>query len=167
MTILNIPPSVLYKNFDLHYIPNTMLNKHPLAGNNLKNLTNIQQQPSQNQNHGGYDAIFEMENGSVGLLLAVKAFVQLFVNPIVGNQSGKFGHKSIIFFGTISLLIAALIFAMGESFLMLFIARAIEGVGSSCINVCGMSLIAHVRFRILASNNCFINLTILHNLDVS
>lgn len=28
--------------------------------------------------------------------------------------------------------------------MMLFIARAIEGVGSACINVCGMSLIAHV-----------------------
>lgn len=28
---------------------------------------------------------------------------------------------------------------------MLLIARAIEGVGSACINVCGMSLIAHVR----------------------
>ena len=27
---------------------------------------------------------------------------------------------------------------------MLFIARAIEGVGSACINVCGMSLVAHV-----------------------
>ena len=28
---------------------------------------------------------------------------------------------------------------------MLLIARAIEGVGSSCINVSGMSLIAHVN----------------------
>jgi DHA1 family solute carrier family 18 vesicular amine transporter 1/2 len=31
---------------------------------------------------------------------------------------------------------------MGESFTMLLIARAIEGIGSSCINVCGMSYIA-------------------------
>lgn len=36
---------------------------------------------------------------------------------------------------------------MGESFTMLLIARAIEGVGSACINVCGMSLIAHVSAR--------------------
>lgn len=33
---------------------------------------------------------------------------------------------------------------MGDSFLMLLIARAIEGIGSSCINVCGMSLVAHL-----------------------
>lgn len=33
---------------------------------------------------------------------------------------------------------------MGESYAMLLIARAIEGVGSSCINVCGMSLVAHL-----------------------
>ena len=33
---------------------------------------------------------------------------------------------------------------MGDSFLILLIARAIEGIGSSCVNVCGMSLIAHL-----------------------
>ena len=33
---------------------------------------------------------------------------------------------------------------MGDSFIILLIARGIEGVGSSCVNVCGMSLIAHL-----------------------
>lgn len=33
---------------------------------------------------------------------------------------------------------------MGDSFLVLLIARGIEGFGSSCVNVCGMSLIAHL-----------------------
>lgn len=33
---------------------------------------------------------------------------------------------------------------MGDSFVMLLIARSIEGIGSSCINVCGMSLIANL-----------------------
>lgn len=41
-------------------------------------------------------------------------------------------------------MILFLVFAVGESFLMLFIARAVEGVGSACINVCGMSLVAQV-----------------------
>jgi len=101
---VNVPTSVLYKNFDLHYIPNTMLSKHPLAGNSIKNVTREQQQLNVRQ------ATFnvEMENGSVGLLLAIKAFVQLLVNPIAGNLSGRFGYKNIIFFGTLNLLLAAL-----------------------------------------------------------
>ncbi|KAG5669939.1 hypothetical protein PVAND_000228 [Polypedilum vanderplanki] len=127
----------LYKNFD-HYIPNSMLNKHPLAGNSIKNVTKEIQQ----QMHYGNEFNVEMENGKVGFLLAIKAFVQLFFNPVCGNLSKKFGYKNIIFFGTINLLLASLFFAMGTSFLMLLLARAIEGIGSSCINVCGMSLIA-------------------------
>lgn len=157
-TQLNIPSSVAYKNFDLHYIPNSMLNKHPVAGNTMKNLTRDQTVHYAVSN----EFSVEMENGNVGMLLAVKAFVQLFFNPIVGNLSGRFGHKNLIFFGTIDLLLASLselsrhslkilfnvtsvvVFIIGESFMMIFIARAIEGVGSACINVCGMSLIAHV-----------------------
>ncbi|KAL7022548.1 hypothetical protein ACKWTF_012292 [Chironomus riparius] len=137
----NIPPSVLYKNFDLHYIPNTMLNKHPVAGNTMKNVSKETQQHLVQ----GHEFNVEMENERVGLLLAIKAFVQLFFNPIVGSVlATRFGYKSTIFFGTISLLMASLFFAMGDSFLILLIARAIEGIGSSCVNVCGMSLIAHL-----------------------
>jgi DHA1 family solute carrier family 18 vesicular amine transporter 1/2 len=115
-----------------------MLNKHPLAGNSIKNASssNVQQMQYANEFN------VEMENGKVGFLLAIKAFVQLFFNPICGNLSKKFGYRNIIFFGTINLLLSAILFAMGSSFLMLLLARAIEGLGSSCINVCGMSLIA-------------------------
>lgn len=102
----NIPSSVLYKNFDLHYIPNTMLNKHPVAGNTIKNITRDMQQQQQQQHH--YEFNVEMENGKIGLLLGMKAFIQLFFNPIVGNLSGRFGYKNLIFFGTINLLMASL-----------------------------------------------------------
>lgn len=95
-TSSNVPSSVIYKNFDLHYVPNNVLNKHPVAGNTLRNMTKE------------FETDVEMENGNVGILLAVKAFVQLFFNPIVGNLSGKFGYKNLIFFGTINLLLAAL-----------------------------------------------------------
>ncbi|CRK88770.1 CLUMA_CG002602, isoform A [Clunio marinus] len=140
---LNIPSSVLYKSFDLHYIPNSMLNKHPVAGNTLRNVS--KDHLLQHNNGQGISTFnVEMENGNVGILLAVKAFVQLFFNPIVGNLSGRFGYKNLIFCGTINLLISSLIFCVGDSFLMLLIARAVEGIGSACINVCGMSLIAQL-----------------------
>jgi DHA1 family solute carrier family 18 vesicular amine transporter 1/2 len=100
----NIPSSVIYKSFDLHYIPNSMLNKHPVAGNTIKNLTKDQTI----RHNTGHEFDVEMENDSVGMLLAVKAFVQLFFNPIIGNLSGRFGYKNLIFFGTINLLLASL-----------------------------------------------------------
>lgn len=81
-----------------------MLNKHPVAGNTIKNLTKDQSV----RHNSGHEFDVEMENGSVGMLLAVKAFVQLFSNPVVGNLSGKFGYKKLVFFGTINLLLASL-----------------------------------------------------------
>lgn len=60
------------------------------------------------QGSASHEFNVEMENSSVGILLAVKAFVQLFFNPIIGNLSGRFGYKNLIFFGTINLLLSAL-----------------------------------------------------------
>ncbi|CAO1431786.1 unnamed protein product [Diamesa serratosioi] len=141
VTTYNMPSSVLYKNFDLHYIPASMLNvKHPVAGNSIKNLTkdiSLSHIPET-------QSTIETENESIGTLLAVKAFVQLICNPIVGSLTNTFGCKNLIFLGTINLLVASMIFAMGESFAMLFIGRAIQGVGSACIAVCGMSMVAYL-----------------------
>lgn len=77
--------------------------KHPVAGNTIKNSTARDHAVITSQEFN-----VEMENGSVGMLLAVKAFVQLFFNPIIGNMSGKFGYKNLIFFGTINLLLSSL-----------------------------------------------------------
>ncbi|XP_017031370.1 synaptic vesicular amine transporter [Drosophila kikkawai] len=82
------------------------------------------------------------ENGSIGLLLAMKALVQLIFNPIVGNASSKFGYRLPIVVGTFFLLLSSLVFAIGETYWALLVARAIQGVGSACINICGMSLVA-------------------------
>ncbi|XP_001357821.5 synaptic vesicular amine transporter [Drosophila pseudoobscura] len=82
------------------------------------------------------------ENGSIGLLLAMKALVQLIFNPIVGNATGKFGYRLPIVVGTFFLLVSSLVFTVGESYWALLVARAVQGVGSACINICGMSLVA-------------------------
>lgn len=81
-----------------------MLNKHPVAGN-TKNITSADHTLRQNIER---EFNYETENGKVGMLLAVKAFVQLFFNPIVGNFSGKFGYSNMIFIGTINLLLASI-----------------------------------------------------------
>lgn len=100
----NQPSSFMYKNFDLHYVP-TILNKHPVAGYTIRNTTRdrlIQADIIDLQSS------VEDENGSIGTLLAIKAFVQLFFNPIVGAVTMRLGYKIPIFFGTINLLAASL-----------------------------------------------------------
>ncbi|KAG8328358.1 hypothetical protein J6590_001025 [Homalodisca vitripennis] len=82
------------------------------------------------------------ENVPVGLLLSSKALVQLIMNPIVGLLTSHCGYQLPLFIGCIHLLVASLLFAFGESYIGLFIARSLQGVASACIGVSGMCLIA-------------------------
>ncbi|KAH8326185.1 hypothetical protein KR067_003232 [Drosophila pandora] len=109
-------------------------NRKPASGN----------APTHRSSHSktNKDLTLSRENGSIGLLLAMKALVQLIFNPIVGNASNKFGYRLPIVVGTFFLLVSSLVFTVGESYWALLLARAIQGVGSACINICGMSLVA-------------------------
>nr|CAD7576524.1 unnamed protein product [Timema californicum] len=82
------------------------------------------------------------ENGRVGLLLSSKALVQLLTNPLVGVVTSHVGYSLPLFVGLINLLVAALLFAFGERFASLLIARSLQGVASACIGVSGMCLVA-------------------------
>ncbi|XP_033220301.1 synaptic vesicular amine transporter [Belonocnema kinseyi] len=82
------------------------------------------------------------ENGRVGLLLSSKAFIQLILNPAVGTFIGSTGYAKPLFFGNMCLLITALLFAFGQTYEVLFLARSIQGISSACIGVSGMSLLA-------------------------
>lgn len=48
------------------------------------------------------------ENGSIGMLLATKALVQLLVTPFVGRLTLRLGYRLPIVFGTFCLLVASL-----------------------------------------------------------
>lgn len=54
------------------------------------------------------DELLASENSSIGILLAMKALVQLIFNPIVGNLSTKYGYRLPIVLGTFFLLISSL-----------------------------------------------------------
>ncbi|XP_073816224.1 putative mushroom body vesicular transporter portabella [Musca autumnalis] len=105
-----------------------------------ENKFNNKAQPRK-ANESSNDSL-QSENGSIGVLLAMKALVQLIFNPIVGNLSTKYGYRLPIVMGTFFLLISSLVFAVGETYAMLLIARSVQGIGSACIGVCGMSLVA-------------------------
>lgn len=82
------------------------------------------------------------ETVAVGMMFASKAFVQLLANPIVGPLTHKIGYSIPMFTGFVIMFLSTLIFAFGRSYGVLFLARALQGIGSSCSSVSGMGMLA-------------------------
>ncbi|KAK5650016.1 hypothetical protein RI129_001045 [Pyrocoelia pectoralis] len=82
------------------------------------------------------------ETVAVGIMFASKAFVQLLANPFVGPLTHKIGYTIPMFAGFIIMFLSTLIFAFGRTYSVLFLARALQGIGSSCSTVSGMGMLA-------------------------
>uniref|UniRef100_A0A8C6X663 Solute carrier family 18 member A2 n=1 Tax=Naja naja TaxID=35670 RepID=A0A8C6X663_NAJNA len=84
------------------------------------------------------------ENVEVGLLFASKATVQFLTNPFIGPMTNRIGYQVPMFAGFCIMFISTIMFAFSESYKLLVIARALQGVGSSCSSVAGMGMLASV-----------------------
>ncbi|POI23302.1 hypothetical protein CIB84_012950, partial [Bambusicola thoracicus] len=84
------------------------------------------------------------ENMRVGLLFASKALVQLLVNPSVGLLTNRIGYHIPMFIGFIIMFLSTLMFAFSGTYTLLFIARALQGVGSSFSSVAGLGMLASI-----------------------
>jgi len=82
------------------------------------------------------------ENLEVGVMFASKAFVQLIANPFVGPLTNRIGYSIPMFAGFFIMFVSTIIFAFGRSYTVLFFARALQGIGSSCSSVSGMGMLA-------------------------
>ncbi|XP_070499948.1 synaptic vesicular amine transporter isoform X2 [Chironomus tepperi] len=82
------------------------------------------------------------ETAEIGVMFASKAFVQLLSNPFVGPLTHKIGYSIPMFAGFVIMFLSTLIFAFGRTYPVLFIARALQGIGSSCSSVSGMGMLA-------------------------
>lgn len=82
------------------------------------------------------------ETVQVGIMFASKAFVQLLANPFVGPLTHRIGYSIPMFAGFVIMFLSTIIFAFGRSYSVLFIARALQGIGSSCSSVSGMGMLA-------------------------
>ncbi|GCB75108.1 hypothetical protein scyTo_0018174 [Scyliorhinus torazame] len=89
------------------------------------------------------DSFLSDENVRVGLLLASKAIVQLLVNPLVGPLTNRLGYHIPMFIGFVILFTSTIMYAFVNTYTLLFIARALQGVGSSCSTVSGLGMLAN------------------------
>ncbi|XP_064630887.1 synaptic vesicular amine transporter-like [Lineus longissimus] len=84
------------------------------------------------------------ENSKVGWLFSSKAIVQLLANGIIGQLTNRVGYTIPLFAGVVSLTISSLGFALANSYIPLFIARAIHGIGAACFLIAGMGILADI-----------------------
>ena len=82
------------------------------------------------------------ESFEVGVMFASKPIVQAIANPFIGAITNRVGFTLPMFLGFTIMFLSTLVFAFGSTYGTLFLARAIQGVGSACTSVAGMSMIA-------------------------
>ncbi|XP_068999704.1 chromaffin granule amine transporter, partial [Embiotoca jacksoni] len=91
------------------------------------------------------DSVFlEEENVRVGLLFASKALVQLLINPFVGPLTNRVGYHIPMFAGFIIMFVSTIMFAFSGTYVLLFFARSLQGIGSSFSSVAGLGMLASV-----------------------
>jgi len=81
-------------------------------------------------------------NSRVGWLFSSKAIVQLVANPFIGPVTNRYGARVPLFFGFVIITISTTLYAFGTTYEVLFAARSIQGLSSSCTAIAGMTLLA-------------------------
>ncbi|KAI6233397.1 Cat-1 [Aphelenchoides fujianensis] len=82
------------------------------------------------------------ENVHVGLMFGSKALIQLIANPMIGPWTNKIGYTIPMFTGFVIMFLSTLLFAFGASYSTLWMARALQGIGSACTSTSGMGMLA-------------------------
>ncbi|XP_024416688.2 chromaffin granule amine transporter [Desmodus rotundus] len=86
----------------------------------------------------------EEENIRVGVLFASKALMQLLVNPFVGPLTNRIGYHIPMFAGFVIMFLSTVMFAFSATYALLFVARTLQGIGSSFSSVAGLGMLASV-----------------------
>nr|XP_056716637.1 chromaffin granule amine transporter [Euleptes europaea] len=111
-------------------------------GGNGSHLPVTALMPSDNCTEGA--DFMTKENVRVGLLFASKALMQLIANPFVGPLTNRIGYHIPMFLGFVIMFLSTLMFAFSSTYDLLFVARALQGIGSACSSVAGLGMLASV-----------------------
>ncbi|KRY21469.1 Vesicular acetylcholine transporter unc-17 [Trichinella patagoniensis] len=86
---------------------------------------------------------YESEDTSLGYLFASKAIIQLLVNPFSGALIDRIGYEIPMIIGLVIMFSSTAIFALGQSYGILFFARSLQGLGSAFADTSGLAMIAN------------------------
>lgn len=89
-------------------------------------------------------SIFDYDRSevAVGFLFATKPFVQLLINPFSGTLIDHIGYEIPMIIGLAIQFSSTMVFTYCNSFQLLYLARALQGVGSALADTSGFSMIA-------------------------
>ncbi|XP_002740762.1 vesicular acetylcholine transporter-like [Saccoglossus kowalevskii] len=85
---------------------------------------------------------YQNEDISLGVLFASKAIVQLLANPFSGTFIDRVGYDIPMLIGLVIMFVATAVFAFGDTYWVLFVARSLQGVGSAFADTAGFAMIA-------------------------
>ncbi|CAJ0583276.1 unnamed protein product, partial [Mesorhabditis spiculigera] len=88
--------------------------------------------------------LIESEGVSFSILYGSKTFVQLWSNFLVGPLTNRIGYSMPLFIGFVIMTASTMMFAFGNSYIILLLARSLQGAGSACTATAGMALLAGV-----------------------
>uniref|UniRef100_A0A4W6F5B4 Solute carrier family 18 member 3b n=1 Tax=Lates calcarifer TaxID=8187 RepID=A0A4W6F5B4_LATCA len=75
----------------------------------------------------------------IGVLFASKAILQLLVNPLSGTFIDRVGYDIPLLIGLTVMFLSTCIFAVGENYATLFVARSLQGLGSAFADTSGIA----------------------------
>lgn len=82
------------------------------------------------------------EDVHIGFLFGSKALVQLFINPILGSLTRKYGYTIFLVIGNGIFAASSVLYGLSSSYGVMLLARIIHGVGSTCATISGLALLA-------------------------
>ncbi|CAF0807974.1 unnamed protein product [Adineta ricciae] len=109
--------------------------------NRIGEWTNIEKNVS-----SGYFVHIKNEDVAIGILFASKAIVQLVINPFSGALIDRIGYDVPMCIGLGIIFVSTMIFAFGNSYAVLFLARSLQGMGSAFADTSGLGYLK-IRFH--------------------
>lgn len=91
-----------------------------------------------------YIDLFGADARTLGLLVAVFAFMQFLFAPIWGRLSDRIGRKPLITIGLFGFAIAEFVFAFANGLWMLFLSRILAGIFGSALMPTAMAYVSDV-----------------------
>ena len=81
---------------------------------------------------------------TLGLLIATFSLAQFLFSPFAGGLSDRLGRKKIILLGLILFSFSQFIFAFSQQLILLFVSRAIAGIGAAFLIPSIMAFVADI-----------------------
>jgi multidrug resistance protein len=87
---------------------------------------------------------YSLSSGNIGFLFGIYAATMILLTPLIGYWVDRQGARPPLLIGLIGLAVSTVFFAYAPSFLLLVIARALQGASAAATWTAGLALVAAV-----------------------